>query len=88
MMANTRDFKYPHRKKSQGERSGDLGGQAISPKRLINFPGKSSRTFVIESLAECAVAVLLKMGSAVASNMAMQLRYKKSCPALRGNVQR
>ena len=52
----TRDFKYPQRKKSHIERSGERGGHGTSPKREMRCPGNMFRTMVIDLFAVCAVA--------------------------------
>ena len=51
-----RVFKYPQRKKSHVERSGERGGHGTSPKREMMCPGNMFRTMVIDSFAVCAAA--------------------------------
>ena len=48
----TLPFRYPQRKKSHGDKSGDLGGHGTSPKREMRRPGNMfRRTFI----GACAV---------------------------------
>lgn len=49
-------LRYPHKKKSQTDRSGERGGQETSPKREIICWGNMHRTTSIDALAVWAVA--------------------------------
>ena len=46
-LRNTRSFMNPHRKKSGTVRSGDLAGQAMSPKWEITVPNISRTTAIL-----------------------------------------
>lgn len=49
-------LQIPPQKKSEIDRSGDLGGHGTSPKREMRFLGNILRTTFIDALAVCAVA--------------------------------
>ena len=50
-------LRYPHKKKLQGDRSGELGGgHGISPLWEMNFPGNNFHNSAIASLEVWAVA--------------------------------
>ena len=54
----TRPFRYPQRKKSHDDMSGDLGGHGTSPKREMRRPGNMFRRTFIGACAVCAVFTL------------------------------
>ena len=52
----TLDFRYPHKKKSGGVRSGDHGGQATSPHLHPNLPEKCFHNMAMLSFEVWQVA--------------------------------
>ena len=52
----TSALRCPQRKKSHGDKSGDLAGQGTSPRKETTRPGNISCNTVSDNLAVCAVA--------------------------------
>ena len=50
-------LRYPHKKKSQGDRSGERWGHGTSPLWEMSFPGNNLRNSAIASLEVWAVAL-------------------------------
>ena len=56
LLTYTFPLRYPHKKKSQGDRSGKRGGHGTSPLWEMSFPGNTLHNSAIASLVVWAVA--------------------------------